>query len=588
MGLLPFGSPIGSKFKNGLETNRPSTPGSVNNYYYATDTKILYYSDSTAWQFAMDMSEGVSGPQFPVLPSETLLIAPGAAYTVLTASGGLTISQDTTNYDWGTQSIKMVTSGNGASNFATITFSTPIDLSEAILGLGIEIDSFTPYNDFQIRLSSDGFVSSNFDFCKPLYTGLSQRWVEPNLWEYITINRGGAVGNMSSGQWAQNGTGLASYQSVNAIRFKLVDNGGSAPMTIRLGFLSYFRRPESGILSITFDDSRLSQFTVAKPAMDAYRMRGTLYNIGYNVENAASFGNAYYNTTQLAQMQSDSRWEVGAHAFTDSTGVQAHTLGYDSLTAHDGEIDILQLKTFLRQQQALGIDSFALPHGTWSLNPSNTTNANPNVLGMMAQYFNTCATTYANTIETYPAANRMKLRRYVVQNTDTATSIMAMVNAAITNKWWLILAFHNLVTTPSSNTDFAISEFQSLIPQIATSNIPVYTVGEVWRNQISLPVTPSVATAITTSTTISVPNGMTTYTVPVNTTSAAVTVTLPDATVNRGLTITIKDSNGTAATNNITINTTSSQQIDGATSKVISTNYLSYALQSNGTGWLVI
>lgn len=471
----------------GLDASKPTAPSTPGISYWATDTQILYTSDGAAWQFALTQAEGISAPTNSVFPNLTYLIAPGAASSVLTASGGLTITQDTTNYDWGSQSIKFVTDGTGGGDIATLTLGSAVDLSDKVLVIGFEIDSFTPYNDLQVRLSSDGFGSSNYDFCKPAYTSASQRWVEPGLWELITINRGGVAGNMSAGQWASNGTGLASYASVNAIRFRLVDNGGAAPMTMRIGFLGYYTRPAAGMVSVTFDDSRLTQFTIAKPVMDANGIRGTLYNIGYNVANSGSLGSAYYSQAQMKQMQDDSHWEVGAHAYTDTTGVQAHTVGYDSLTSHDGEIDILQLRTWLKQQRAMGIDSFALPHGTWSLNSSATVGANPDVLGLMGKYFNTACTTLANTIESYPPANRLKLRRYVVTNTDTPTTLMAMVTAAIANKWWLILAFHNLPATVSNATDFSAANFQTFIPLLAASGVATPTVGEVWRQPAANP-----------------------------------------------------------------------------------------------------
>ena len=547
-----------STIATGLDTAKPAAAaGNEGQYYFGTDTEILYYSDGSLWQFAVNQKEGTEGPQIFDRPGETLLIPPSASYTVLTASGGLTITQDTTDYEWGTQSIKMVTSGNGASNYATISFSPALDLSEQCLSLGMEIDSFTPYSDFQIRLSSDGFGSSNFDYCQPIYTSLAQRWVEAGIWEDITINRGGPAGNMSDGQWKSNGTGLASYKSVTALRFKLVDNGGSAPMTIRLGFLSYFERPPKAIVTLAFDDSRLTQYTVAKPAMDAYRMRGVSYNIGYDVINEADYPGAYFSEAQMIDLQASSNWEIAAHAFTDTTGVMAHTYGYDSLTTHDGQIDVLQLRTWLRSMQAQGIDDFALPHGQWDLNLEDNPNPNPNVLGMMSQYFNTCRTTYGNTIETYPPANRAKLRCYVAQSTDTATTIMEIVSAAVLNKWWLILVFHNLPATVSGSSDFAAAQFQSLIPQIAAADCYIKTVQEVMRSgvrpgqgtptplQFSSPAYVADAAYTVTSN-----NDLVAYT----SLTAARAVTLPAVTALSGKIVTIKDESGDCnGTNTITI-----------------------------------
>ena len=68
-------------------------------------------------------------------------------------------------------------------------------------------------------------------------------------------------------------------------------------------------------------------------------------------------------------------------------------------------------------------------------------------------------------------------------------------------------------------------------------------------------------------------------------TGTAVTVTLPSAVTNAA--IIFKDSTGTAATNNITINRADSATIDGATSQTISSNYGSMKLISDGTNWFI-
>ena len=62
-------------------------------------------------------------------------------------------------------------------------------------------------------------------------------------------------------------------------------------------------------------------------------------------------------------------------------------------------------------------------------------------------------------------------------------------------------------------------------------------------------------------------------------------MTLPSAVTNAA--IVFKDSAGTAATNNVTINRADSATIDGATSQTISSNYGSMKLISDGTNWFI-
>lgn len=72
------------------------------------------------------------------------------------------------------------------------------------------------------------------------------------------------------------------------------------------------------------------------------------------------------------------------------------------------------------------------------------------------------------------------------------------------------------------------------------------------------------------------------------TTTGACAIDLKTAQTTSGRVITIKDAGGLAGTNNITITTEGSQLIDGAATKVISTNYGSVTLYCNGTNWFSI
>jgi hypothetical protein len=74
----------------------------------------------------------------------------------------------------------------------------------------------------------------------------------------------------------------------------------------------------------------------------------------------------------------------------------------------------------------------------------------------------------------------------------------------------------------------------------------------------------------------------------VDATSGVVTITLPTAVTLAGQEFLIKDWKGQAATHNITIATTSAQTIDGASTKVISANYGSVRVVSDGSNWAII
>jgi len=88
-----------------------------------------------------------------------------------------------------------------------------------------------------------------------------------------------------------------------------------------------------------------------------------------------------------------------------------------------------------------------------------------------------------------------------------------------------------------------------------------------------------------TATATSVSAATTDYLIGVTSTAAARTITLPTAVGSAGKVYIVKDESGGAATNNITIATTSSQTIDGAASGTISTNYGLSKVYSDGANW---
>jgi len=70
--------------------------------------------------------------------------------------------------------------------------------------------------------------------------------------------------------------------------------------------------------------------------------------------------------------------------------------------------------------------------------------------------------------------------------------------------------------------------------------------------------------------------------------SGAVTITLPTTQVNKGRVYTIKDESGAAATNNITVDTEGSENIDGAATDLIDVNYESKSYYSDGANWFIL
>lgn len=76
------------------------------------------------------------------------------------------------------------------------------------------------------------------------------------------------------------------------------------------------------------------------------------------------------------------------------------------------------------------------------------------------------------------------------------------------------------------------------------------------------------------------------YAIRCDATSASFSVTLPAAATCTGLILNIKKIDSTA--NTVTLQGNAAELIDGTNTKVLSAQYASYQIQSNGTSWDIL
>jgi hypothetical protein len=80
----------------------------------------------------------------------------------------------------------------------------------------------------------------------------------------------------------------------------------------------------------------------------------------------------------------------------------------------------------------------------------------------------------------YLPADSLKLRVFYVTNTTTLARATAAVDNARANREWIVLVFHQLVASPPAvSTEWSAADFATLVAHVASSGIPVKTVGQV-------------------------------------------------------------------------------------------------------------
>ena len=122
---------------------------------------------------------------------------------------------------------------------------------------------------------------------------------------------------------------------------------------------------------------------------------------------------------------------------------------------------------------------------------------------------------------------------------------------------------------------YGIDEFNA---RIITASEQVNS-GSLIRNHVAITDSNSPYTATYTNSIISC-----------DTTSGAITINLPAAgatNVGAGFVLTVKDQAGTTGSNNITLDPNGSETIDGSATAVMTVNWSSLTIYSNGSNWFI-
>lgn len=222
-------------------------------------------------------------------------------------------------------------------------------------------------------------------------------------------------------------------------------------------------------ISFTFDDGLQSTFTNAQPVLAQNGLTGTDYVITGCVGMTttpntcnANQDRPYMTWQQIQTLQNTDGWEIGSHTVDhDCLASSAQTDPSDCANA--APLTNAQLTTELSGSKsslaANGINAtdFSTPYGDY----------NNNVIAQIAKYYGTMRQfkNAAGNTNVWPYSDYFLQDFTVQQGTNTVANVESAINNAITNKQWLILTFHDIVTTPSTNPDdyqYSTSELQQI------------------------------------------------------------------------------------------------------------------------------
>ena len=380
---------------------------------------------------------------------------PGHGFTKTSSAG--TQTEDSIDGYKKNNSMVLTTAGDGSPVTSRKSIAT-IDFTGKIPIIAIKVSAIANLSKILVKLSSDG-MTSNWYSLNPdpeKFRFLNDNvWIPVNLsFSVATIPRNGAVDYSPL-------VGSPDRSSINTIEVSVQDNS-LGPVSVKFGLIGYTDEPPRPAVSLTFDDGRISQYTLARKKMDEYGMPGTAYINDYSVGDGT-----HMSIAQLKEMQDQSGWDISAHTSNHTNLVNA--------TASEVERQFRVNKTWLIENGfSKGANHLAYPFGRFDYEK---------VIPLAKKYF-ASARTVASYPESSKTSNPYALRGYYVLNTASLQQMKNAVTRAIANNEWALFTFHSIVVTPTGvEEDLPQATFDAFIDWLATQDVDVKPVSQVLEAQ---------------------------------------------------------------------------------------------------------
>jgi len=258
-------------------------------------------------------------------------------------------------------------------------------------------------------------------------------------------------------------TGTPDAASIVFVR--ILTNAGAAGGTLWVGQIALTDDASAlapnGLVTLSFDDSNIDHYNVARPKMAEYGMAGTIYPQINNIGAGAGF----MTLDQMKFLQNIHGWDFGSHAY-DAAHHTDH-VGKDEAWLRAHFESIIQ---WMKDNDFRG-SSFAWPNTT-----SDTL-----AQRIAADYFSS-GRGGGSMADTLPPTQPYRTRAYNA-GSYTLAQLQANIDTAknVKGVGWCHIFFHSLPTTKVNANDFAKADFDALIDYIAASGMKVVTASQAMK-----------------------------------------------------------------------------------------------------------
>lgn len=277
--------------------------------------------------------------------------------------------------------------------------------------------------------------------------GGAAAWYKSGEWVAVTLNIGAATL-----------VGTPDRATLSRLRMRCQASSGNAVVT-KIGGVALIDEPAAfpnGVVSITCDDIYASEWSLLRPVLDKYGYPATLYAIPDRATGD------YIDMDRLHQLEEVNGWEIAGHGLTDLT----------TLSASERQADLASMRQWLVDNGFRGRDHYCYPQGGFDAD----------VIADVRKLFSSARTVLSSVpLETLRPADPFRLRSLSVVPATTAATVTGHITKAYDEAGWFILTFHDITTGTAGTNQWEQSKLVTVIDHIASTGIPVRTVGDVLR-----------------------------------------------------------------------------------------------------------
>lgn len=366
-----------------------------------------------------------------------------------TEGGEGALTADTTDFRFGTQSLK-ITSTNNARIRASLDTVPDVDfLNGGYLGWWLYVPDPSTVQNLYIHVSTEGGAVWTRHFTESrLKTG----------WQFLHFGRNMSWANFETGATIGDFTG-----PFRRLQFRLESKvGQTASVSVDM-VKAYRNELGGGMVSLMFDDALASHYTVARRVLDEVGFRGMSF------VTTDWVGTAGKMTVAQLQHLDDIGWDVCTHSMT-------HT---NLTTLSEAQIDteLAGSKTFLEDNDLYRGASFvAFPQNAWDATVMKVARRyyagirGGNIPNGNSQYL--------------PFPQQVSLASRPADDGSTVADVTGWVDEAQRQGTWLSFYLHEVTAGGSATDPTTEAGLRAIVEHIAASGLPVVTYSDL---QIKFP-----------------------------------------------------------------------------------------------------